>query len=191
MMGTGDPQNRMRFEQEALPHLDALFTTALHLTRNRDDASDLSQETMLRAYRFFYQFRPGTDCRAWLLTIMYNTFRSGYARRQRGEKPSASAEEFERALEKESNQNPAGSDPEELLARSGLDPDMEKALHSLPEEFRTALLLVDVNELSYEEAAQTMEVPIGTVRSRLSRARAMMRYALEQAARTRPVFAHK
>jgi RNA polymerase sigma-70 factor, ECF subfamily len=184
-MATGEPQNRRRFELEALPHLDALFTTALHLTRNRDDASDLSQETMLRAYRFFYQFRSGTDCRAWLLTIMYNAFRSGYSRRQRGEQLSAGAEEFERALEKESNQNLAFSDPEELLARSSLEPDLEKALHSLPEEFRTALLLVDVNELSYEEAAQTMEVPIGTVRSRLSRARAMMRYALQEGARIR------
>jgi RNA polymerase sigma-70 factor (ECF subfamily) len=184
-MATGDPHNRKRFEQEALPHLDSLFTTALHLTRNRDDASDLSQETMLRAYRFFYQFRPGTDCRAWLLTIMYNTFRSGYARRQRGEQLSAGAEEFERVLEKESSQNPAVSDPQDLLVRAGLDPDMEKALHSLPQEFRTVLLLVDVNELSYEEAAQTIEVPIGTVRSRLSRARAMMRYALEEAARIR------
>ncbi len=184
-MATGDSQKRKRFEQEALPHLDALFTTALHLTRSRDDASDLSQETMLRAYRFFYQFRSGTDCRAWLLTIMYNTFRSGYARRRRGEQLSASAEEVERALEKESDQDLSGSDPEELLARCGLEPDMEKALYGLPEEFRAALLLVDVNELSYEEAAQTMEVPIGTVRSRLSRARAMMRYALEQAARTR------
>ena len=184
-MATDDSHNRKRFEQEALPHLDALFTTALHLTRNRDDASDLSQETVLRAYRFFHQFRPGTDCRAWLLTIMYNAFRSGYSRRRREEQLSASVEEFERALDQESNQNVAESDPEQLLARHGLEPDMAKALDSLPDEFRTALLLVDVNELSYEEAAQTMEVPIGTVRSRLSRARAMMRYALEEAARIR------
>jgi len=182
-MGTGDSQNRKRFEQEALPHLDALFTTALHLVRNRDEANDLCQETMLRAYRSFYQFRPGTDCRAWLLTILYNAFRSRYARERRREQPSASTEEFERALENESNQNPSASNPEQLLVRSSLEPDVEKALDSLPEEFRTALLLVDVNELSYEEAAKTMAVPIGTVRSRLSRARAMMRYALKKAVR--------
>ena len=183
VMGTGDSQNRKRFEQEALPHLDTLFTTALHLTRNRDDASDLSQETMLRAYRSFHQFQPGTDCRAWLLTILYNAFRSRYARERRREQPSTTTEEFERALEVESNRNHSSADPEQMLARSSLEPDVQKALYSLPQEFRTALLLVDVNELSYEEAAKAMEVPIGTVRSRLSRARAMMRYALKQATR--------
>jgi len=184
-MRTGGSQNRERFEREALPYLDALFTTALHLSRNRDDASDLCQETMLRAYRSFHQFQPGTDCRAWLLTILYNAFRTRYARERQREQPSASTEEFERALENESNQNPSGADPEQLLVRSSIEPGVEKALHSLPEGFRTALLLVDVNELSYEEAAKAMEVPIGTVRSRLSRARAMMRYALEQAGRIR------
>jgi RNA polymerase sigma-70 factor, ECF subfamily len=178
-MGSGDSEKRKEFEMEALPHLDALFTTALHLTRNRDDANDLCQETMLRAYRFFHQFRPGTDCRAWLLTILYNAFRSDYSRRRRREQVSATEEEFERALENESNT--PGSDPQDLLLKANLDDDVEEALHALPEEFRTALLLVDVNELSYEEAAQTMEVPIGTVRSRLSRARALMRCALRQA----------
>jgi len=184
-MRTGGSQNRERFEREALPYLDALFTTALHLSRNRDDASDLCQETMLRAYRSFHQFRPGTDCRAWLLTILYNAFRTRYARERRRERPLASTEEFERALENEGNQNPS-PDPEQLLVHFSIEPDVEKALHSLPEGFRTALLLVDVNELSYEEAAKAMEVPIGTLRSRLSRARAMMRYVLEQAGRTTP-----
>jgi RNA polymerase sigma-70 factor, ECF subfamily len=182
-MGEGDLQKRKQFEMEALPHLDALFTTALHLTRNRDDANDLCQETMLRAYRFFHQFHLGTDCRAWLLTILYNAFRSGYSRRRGREQVSATGEEFERAIENESNT--PDSDPEDLLVRAGLDEDVQKALESLPEEFRTALLLVDVNELSYEEAAKTMEVPIGTVRSRLSRARTMMRCALKQAVHLR------
>lgn len=180
-MGRDDPQDRKRFEEEALPHLDALFTTAMHLTRNRDDADDLCQETMLRAFRFFYQFRPGTDCRAWLLTILYNAFRTGYSRKRRGEQLSATEEEYERALENESNKAAANTDPQELLFQNTMDHNVVGALQSLPEEFRTALLLVDVNELSYEEAARVMEVPIGTIRSRLSRARAMMRYALEQA----------
>jgi RNA polymerase sigma-70 factor, ECF subfamily len=184
-MGRDDPQDRKRFEQEALPHLDALFSTAMHLMRNRDDADDLCQETMLRAFRFFHQFRPGTDCRAWLLAILYNAFRTGYARKRRGEQLSATEEEFERALENESNKIAVDSNPEELLFHNTMDRDVEKALHSLPEEFRAALLLVDVNELSYEQAARAMEVPIGTVRSRLSRARAMMRYALEQTVRAK------
>jgi RNA polymerase sigma-70 factor, ECF subfamily len=184
-MGAGDSEKRRQFEQEALPHLNVLFTTALHLTRNRDDANDLCQETMLRAYRFFHQYRPGTDCRAWMLTILYNAFRSSYSRRQGREQPSSNIEEFERAIDSESSQNAPDDDPQEVLVRSGLDEDVEKALHSLPEEFRTALLLIDVNELSYAEAARTMDVPIGTVRSRLSRARSMMRYALTHLARTR------
>lgn len=184
-MGAGDSQKRKQFEAEALPHLNALFTTALHLARNRDDADDLCQETMLRAYRFFHQFRPGTDCKAWLFTIMYNAFRSGYARRRGREQLSATTEEFERAVEAESSEKKSDADPLEVLVRSGLDEDVEKALHSLPDEFRAALLLVDVNELSYEEAARTLDVPIGTVRSRLSRARSMMRYALAQVMRTR------
>lgn len=185
-IGPGDFEKRKRFEQEALPHLDALFTTALHLTRNRDDAHDLSQETMLRAYRFFHQFSAGTDCRAWLLTILYNTFRSGYSRQRRREEVITTTEEFERVLENQSNRiSFENGDPDALLTRSSLDYAVEKALHSLPEEFKTALLLVDVNELTYEEAARAMEVPIGTIRSRLSRARAMMRYALQQVAPTR------
>jgi RNA polymerase sigma factor (sigma-70 family) len=97
----------------------------------------------------------------------------------------ATTEEFERAVEAESSEKKSDADPQELLVRSGLDEDVEKALHSLPDEFRAALLLVDVNELSYEEAARALEVPIGTVRSRLSRARSMMRYALAQVMRTR------
>jgi RNA polymerase sigma-70 factor (ECF subfamily) len=184
-MGAGDSQKRRRFEQEALPHLNVLFTAALHLTRNHDDANDLCQETMLRAYRFFHQYRPGTDCRAWMLTILYNAFRTGYSRRQGREQLSASVEEFERAIDSKSSQNAPDDDPQEVLVRSGLGEDVEKALHTLPEEFRTALLLIDVNELSYAQAAQTMDVPIGTVRSRLSRARSMMRYALAHLARAR------
>jgi RNA polymerase sigma-70 factor (ECF subfamily) len=184
-MGQDDPQDRKRFEQEALPHLDALFSTAMHLTRNRDDADDLCQEAMLRAFRFFYQFRPGTDCRAWLLTILYNAFRTGYSRERRREQLSEEEFELNLALENERNKTAADSNPEELLFQHTMDRDVEEALHSLPQEFRTALLLVDVNELSYEEAARAMEVPIGTIRSRLSRARARMRYALQQAMRAK------
>ena len=140
---------------------------------------------MLRAYRFFYQFQPGTDCRAWLLTILYNAFRSGYARQRRRELVSATTEEFERALRNESSRAADASDPETLLFQDSLNHEVENALQSLPEEFKTALLLVDVNELSYEEAARAIGVPIGTVRSRLSQARAMMRYALQLTIRSR------
>jgi RNA polymerase sigma-70 factor (ECF subfamily) len=185
-MGGDDYENRKRFEQEALPHLDSLYTAALHLAHNRDDASDLCQETMLRAYRFFHQFALGTDCRAWLLTILYNVFRSGYARQRRRAEIAATTEEFERALEHESHKAASeGLDPAASWLAETLDHDLEKALDSLPVDFKTVLLLVDVNDLSYEQAAKAMEVPIGTVRSRLSRARAMMRYALRHCSRAR------
>jgi RNA polymerase sigma-70 factor, ECF subfamily len=183
IIGVGDPSHRKRFEQEALAHLDALFTTALHLTRNRDHANDLCQETMLRAYRSFYEFQPGTDCRSWLLTILYNVFRSGYSRQRRREQISATTGESDTTLENQSNRAATkGSNPEALLFEDSLNHDVENALQSLPEELKTALLLVDVNELSYEQAARAMAVPIGTVRARLSRARTMMRYALHRCA---------
>src|ERR1700682_5221807 len=95
--GSGADRRR-RFEEEALPHLDRLYTMALRLSRNPDDANDLLQETVLRAYRFFHQFESGTNCRAWMLTILFNNFRNGYRKSSR-EQPAASSEEFERQLE--------------------------------------------------------------------------------------------
>src|ERR1700675_2131043 len=106
--GTGEDR-RKRFEEEALPHLDALYTMAVRLARSTDDANDLLQETVLRAYRFFYQFEPGTNCRAWMLTILFNNFRNGYRRSVR-EQPAASVEEFDRRVDIESlRADPSGS----------------------------------------------------------------------------------
>ena len=98
--GTG-ADRRKRFEDEALPHLDALYSMAIRLARNPDDANDLLQETVLRAYRFFHQFESGTNCRAWMLTILFNNFRNGYRKSTR-EQPASSADEFERKVEAES-----------------------------------------------------------------------------------------
>src|SRR5216684_9046928 len=112
--GIGD-NRRKRFEEEALPHLDALYSMAMRLARNPDDAHDLLQETALRAYRFFHQFEAGTNCRAWLLTILYNNFRNGYRKTSR-EQPGSTAEDFERKLETESLRvDPAASNPEAML----------------------------------------------------------------------------
>src|SRR6202140_1318461 len=113
--GTG-ADRRKRFEDEALPHLDALYTMALRLSRNPDDANDLLQETVLRAYRFFHQFESGTNCRAWMLTILFNNFRNGYRKSSR-EDPAASSEKFERKLETESMRaDPVASNPEAMLS---------------------------------------------------------------------------
>jgi RNA polymerase sigma-70 factor (ECF subfamily) len=184
--GTG-ADRRKRFEDEALPHLDALYTMAIRLARNPDDASDLLQETVLRAYRFFHQFESGTNCRAWMLTILFNNFRNGYRKSVR-EQPAASAEEFERKIESESLRvDPAGSNPEALLSGQGMEGEVENALAELPGEFREALLLVDVEELSYQEVSGVLEVPIGTVKSRVSRGRALLREALTGFAKERGI----
>ena len=175
--GIGDDR-RKRFEEEALPHLDALYTMAMRLARNADDAHDLLQETALRAYRFFEQFEAGTNCRAWLLTILFNNFRNGYRKTSR-EQPASSAEDFEHKIEIESMRgNHAESNPEAILSGRGMEQEVEAALAQLPEEFCEALLLVDVEELSYQEISGVLNIPIGTVKSRVSRGRAMLREAL-------------
>ena len=180
--GTG-ADRRKRFEDEALPHLDALYSMALRLARNPDDAHDLLQETVLRAYRFFHQFERGTNCRAWMLTILFNNFRNGYRKSSR-EQPASSADEFERKVEAESlRADPATTSPEALLSGQGMEGEVETALADLPPEFREAVLLVDVEELSYQEVSGVLKVPIGTIKSRVSRGRAMLRDRLAEFAR--------
>jgi len=174
----GRQNQRELFEEQALPHLDHLYTAALHLTRNPADAKDLVQDTVLRAYRFFHQFTPGTNCRAWLLTILYNSFRNDYRRASR-EKTSVAPENFEREIETYSlRSDRPQADPESMLFDKLLDHEVQQALDKLPEEFRSVILLVDSEELNYQEAARALAVPVGTVRSRLSRGRAMMRETL-------------
>ena len=185
-IGTGTDR-RKRFEDEALPHLDALYTMAIRLARNPDDANDLLQETVLRAYRFFHQFETGTNCRAWMLTILFNNFRNGYRKYSR-EQPASSSEEFERKVEGESLRvDPAGSNPEALLSGHGMEGEVEIALGGLPAEFREAILLVDVEELSYQEVSGVLDIPIGTVKSRVSRGRAILRDALAGFAKERGI----
>jgi RNA polymerase sigma-70 factor (ECF subfamily) len=178
----GGNDKRFLFEQVALPHLDAVYTAALRLARNQDDAKDLLQETILRAYRFFDQFTKGTNCRAWLLTILYNSFRNGYRRATR-EQPATSAEDFEQQLEAQSLlADTAHTDPEQMLSVRMLGHQLETVLDTLPSEFREALLMVDVQELNYREAAEVLDIPVGTVKSRVSRGRALMREALRRLA---------
>jgi RNA polymerase sigma-70 factor (ECF subfamily) len=181
-MGDSISDKRRLFEQEVLPHLDVLFTAALYLTRNQEEANDLCQETMLRAYRFFHQYTAGTNCRAWLLTILHNLFRTERSR-AKPEHVSATAEEFDRVVENESLRNGSGAiTPEKILADRSVDQSVQKALRSLPEDFKAAVILVDVEDMTYQEAAAVLEVPIGTVRSRISRGRGLMRQALEKLA---------
>jgi RNA polymerase sigma-70 factor (ECF subfamily) len=180
-------EKRKLFEAEALPHLDAVYAMAVRLVHNADDANDLLQETVLRAWRFFDQFQPGTNCRAWLLTILFNNFRNGYRRASR-EQPASATGDFDHRLEAASfSEQPREANPETAVSARSLDREVEGAFNSIPDEFRSALLLIDVQELSYREASQVLEVPVGTIKSRVSRGRTLMRQALQAYAKNRGI----
>jgi RNA polymerase sigma-70 factor, ECF subfamily len=185
--GASGVEKRRLFEQLALPHLDVLYAAAMRLVRNADDAADLLQETVLRGYRFFHQFTPGTNCRAWLLTILYNNFRSGL-RRVSQEQPASSAEDFARQADARGLQeDPPDTNPETIVGERTISREVASALDALPEEFRVALMMIDMEELSYQEASRVLSIPVGTVKSRVSRGRAMLREALKGYARERGI----
>jgi len=154
------------FTQAALSHIDSLYGTALRLTRRAADAEDLVQDTYLKAFRSAHQFEPGTNLKAWLFTILHNTFRN--LRRHDGRSP---VDVDSDAVEKAASAGPADESPEQILSRRTLDVDLQAALDALPEAFRQAVWLRDVEELSYAEMAKVLDVPMGTVMSRISRGR--------------------
>ena len=178
------PASIADFEAVALPFMDALYGKALHLTHSPADAGDLVQETYLRAYRAFASFTPGTNCKAWLFTILYSIFINQYRKDQRAPDMVSMDEledHFHRTLAGENWENDFNS-----LAGSELHwqgPEVNAALDKLPEQFRSAVLLVDVEGLSYEEAAGVLDCPVGTLRSRLSRARKILFLELRDYAR--------
>ena len=166
------------FEETALVHLDFLFSMALKLTRNEDDANDLVQETYLRAFRFFDKFKPGTNCRAWLYRIMKNTLINRY-RTQLRRPHEVFIEGVEEMDEREGvNQKGESTDPESLLFNSVLESDVRRAFDRLPVGYREVLSLAIVEGYSYKEIATMMKCPIGTVMSRLHRARKQMQKEL-------------
>lgn len=169
---------RARFEEEALIHLDALYSTALRLTHDPRDAEDLVQDAVLQAYRSFDQYQQGTRCKAWLYKILTNTFINKYRRRvletevatgmvQSGESGILSSSQFHQA-----------HDVEDKLHFQLMSDAIAQALTSLPEEFRLAVLLSDVEEFSYREIADIMDCPVGTVMSRLFRGRRLLEASL-------------
>ncbi len=165
-----DPQAQTSFEQEALALIDRLYSTALRLTRNEADAQDLVQDTYLRAFRSAASFTPGTNLRAWLFTILHNTFLN--QRRDRGREP---AEADSEAVEAAAAAAATGSEnPEELLLKGVMDADLRAALDRLPEAFREAVWLRDVEQFSYADIAAIVGIPAGTVMSRISRGRRLL-----------------
>jgi RNA polymerase sigma-70 factor (ECF subfamily) len=167
----GKKNTRAQFEAVALPFMRSIYNTALSLTRRPEDASDLVQETYLRAYRTFSNFTLGTNCKAWLFTIMYSIFVNKY-HKERREPESVSVEE----LEENFHRSLAAGEWDPYLAQDArvMATEVNQALNRLPESFRLAVLLVDVEEMSYEEAAAILNCPLGTLRSRLFRARKLL-----------------
>ena len=162
------------FDAEALPHLDALYRVALRLTGDPSQAEDLVQDTMLKAYRAWRQYRPGTNAKGWLLTILRNTFINDY-RRRKLEPVAMDLEAVEphalyRAVEQ--------TDPEGTFFSRIVDDKVLEAIDALPSEFREVLVLSDMEGMHYAEIAETLQIPVGTVKSRLFRARRQLQTAL-------------
>ena len=162
------------FEIEALPHLDAVFRFATMLSGDPVHAEDLVQETMLRAFRSWHRFRSGTNARAWLFTILRNVFISDYRRNRRKDR-AVDLSEVEEITFVEPMED---KDPEARLLHSLIDDEVLQCIAKLPDVYRATLLLSDVEGLSYEEVAKVLDLPLGTVKSRLFRARQILQRQL-------------
>jgi RNA polymerase sigma-70 factor (ECF subfamily) len=166
------------FSNEFLPHADALYTFAFHLTYSDDDARDLVQETFLKAYRFIDSYEEGTNAKAWLFKILKNAFINEY--RKRAKQPiKVDYEDSSTVADQDESARTTFIDLRHELFQGMLGDEVTNALNSLPVDFKTVILLCDVEEFSYEEIAEIVDIPIGTVRSRLHRARGMLQEKLK------------
>jgi RNA polymerase sigma-70 factor, ECF subfamily len=180
-----DPALKERFERDAVPLLSGMYSSALRMTRNPSDAEDLVQETFLRAYRGFAGFQEGTNLKAWLYRILTNTFINSYRKKQREPKtvPDENVEDWYLYDRLAAQSSEASAEATVLEAMP--DEDVKAALDALPEAFRMAVLLADVEGFSYKEIADILDIPIGTVMSRLHRGRRALEKALWQKTRER------
>jgi RNA polymerase sigma-70 factor (ECF subfamily) len=174
-----DPALRARFERDVMPLLSGLYSSALRMTRNPADAEDLVQETVLRAYRGFAGFQEGTNLKAWLYRILTNSFINVYRKKQREPATVEGPDDLDEwyLFDRLGSHNVEPSAESEVLEQLP-DEDVQRALEALPEGFRMAVLLADVQGFSYKEIAEMLDIPIGTVMSRLHRGRKALEKAL-------------
>lgn len=162
-----------RFNDEMVPHMDLLYNYALYLTTDREEASDLLQETFLKAYRFFDKYEPGTNAKAWLYRIMRNTYINEY-RRVKRQPGTVEYDDQISAYQMVPSETSARQDMAGRPVHDIFEDELAGAIGGLPEKFKSVIVLRDIEELPYEEIAESLAIPIGTVRSRLHRARAIL-----------------
>ena len=177
------------FEREALPHMDVLYNYALRTTGNEDDARDLLQETFLKAYRFWDKYEKGTNIRAWLFRIMKNSYINRY-RKETKEPDKVDYGDIENFYNSIRADYTDSNDLQEKLFGNLLGDEVAKALEELPEDFRTVVILCDIEGMTYEEISEFIERPIGTVRSRLHRGRKLLQAKLFDYARKQGMAPH-
>lgn len=176
------------FEEEALPHMDALYNYARSISYNKQDAEDLVQETFLRAYRFFHQYEPGTNCKAWLFTILRNLYNTQY-KQYKTSPDQVHYEQMEEIYEQIADDAVASvvDDPETEFFENILPDEIVNAIEDLPEEYKSVLILADIEDFAYKEIAEILDIPMGTVMSRLHRARNTLKKKLVDYAEERGV----
>ena len=177
-------QKQKDFEEEIIPHLDAMYNFALRLTSDPNDAEDLVQDTIVKAFRFFSSYEKGTNAKAWLFRILKNSYINNY--RKKSKQPNqVDYDEVSSFYETIRADRTDTSDLEDRMFRELIDDDISNALEELPEDFRTVVLLCDVEGFTYEEIANMLDVPIGTIRSRLHRGRNLLKAELMDYAKKR------
>lgn len=176
------PEREAEFQREAVPHMDALYNYALRMTGDPNDADDLLQDTFLKAYRFWDKYEKGTNIRAWLFRIMKNSYINLY-RKASKEPDTVDYDDVQNFYQTIRDQSTDPNDLQEKLFGNLLGDDVAGALESLPEDFRTVIILCDIEGSTYEEIAEFVECPVGTVRSRLHRGRKLLRDKLFDYAR--------
>jgi RNA polymerase sigma-70 factor (ECF subfamily) len=178
-------ERKKRFERDALQYMNQLYAAAMRYTKNPEDAQDLVQDTYAKAYTSFHQFEPGTNLKAWLYRVLTTTFINTYRKDQRRPQTSDSELEDWQLAEASSHTSDQGKSTEDVVLENLPDSDIKNALAEIPEEFRMAVFLADVEGFSYKEIAEIVGVPAGTVMSRLHRGRKQLREKLTDYARER------